>query len=116
MTTAGAADGTVGSKATRDTFGDAFLNEIAIANPDLALRWGNKWSAVPEHEACANEIMEYVATYSASVYKIPTGRVNAGFHLSQASAENYWSGMIDDRKKQFQDSQRQETKVQSSRA
>ena len=116
MTAAGAADGTTGSKQSRDKFGDAFLNEIATTNPDLGQRWGSKWAEVPESEACTNEIMEYVATYAATIYIIPAGRVNAGTHLSQDSAENYWGGMIDDRFKQFQHGTVQTTLVREPRA
>ena len=46
---------------------------------------------------------------------IPKGRQNAGLHLKQDSAVEYWGGIIYDLKKRFQHSTEHSTKV-SSRA
>ena len=113
MSAGGSAPGTTSSKTTRDKVGDAFLEHLQITNPDLVARWGLTWTQVPEREACSNTIFEYLATYVSSVYIIPKGRVNAGEHLSQDSAENYWGGMIDDRRKQFQQSAEQSSQVRT---
>ena len=111
----GASTSTASSIASHNKIGDAFLEAIATSNPELAAKWGTKWTSVPEEFACANEIHEFNATFLTSVYVIPKGKTNAGKHLLHDSALDYWSGMIYDIKKRFQHSTEQSTKV-SSRA
>ena len=106
---------TAGSIASRNKIGDAFLAHVASSNPELATRWGAKWAEVPEECACSNEVHEFMAQYLTTVYTIPKGRQNAGLHLKQDSAVEYWGGIIYDLKKRFQHSTEHSTKV-SSRA
>ena len=111
MTAEGEASGTAGSKTSRIKFGDAFLAQIKVTNPEHSALWGTDWEEVPEALICSNKIFEYVATFAATVYIIPKGRTNAGHFLSQDSAESYWGGLIFDLKNRFQHSTAQTTKV-----
>jgi hypothetical protein len=115
MAAEGSSAANVSNLASRNKIGDALLEHCATTNPAEAALWGSKWDAVPEEHACSNLIHEVNATFLTMVYIIPKGRVNAGNHLSQDSAEAYWGGMIFDLKKRFQHSTSQKTKVPAPR-
>lgn len=110
MTQDGGANSTLGSVASRNKIGDAFLAALSNTNPEPAALFGKKWADVPEEYACANQIHELNATFLTTVYTMTTG-ASKGDHLSQDSAQNYWGGMIYDLKKRFQHSTKQSTKV-----
>ena len=96
--------------ANQQNIGDMFLVYINEASPELAAKWGDKWSEVPEKYACDQTIFGHLATYLVKEYISPQTSKN----LEIASAKQLWSGLLQQNKKRFIKSKVETTKVRAT--
>lgn len=110
MDSGGSLAGYVQTLANQQNIGDMFLVYINEASPELAAKWGDKWSEVPEKYACDQTIFGHLATYLVKEYISPQTSKN----LEIASAKQLWSGLLQQNKKRFIKSKVETTKVRAT--